>query len=87
MVKTTQKSKDIQREFLIKYSIKHNYSFNRTQKLLKQKQVGIRRQVLLTKLRALKQIEKKKYPERYIPRKYLKKDLISNILSVLIQFT
>src|SRR3989304_3789503 len=57
MVKTTQKSKDIQREFLIKYSIKHNYSFNRTQKLLKQKQVGIRRQVLLTKLRAEKQIK------------------------------
>jgi hypothetical protein len=72
-VKQTKQAKNAYREMLIKNSIKHGYSLNKTQKILKKAHVGIKRQNLQAKFRFLKGIEKKPHVEKYIPRKYKKR--------------
>src|SRR3972149_7525379 len=71
-MKQTIKQRNAYREMVIGFAVKHNYSANKTQKLLKKHYVGIRRTSLLVKIRVRKEIQKKQDVSKYIPKKYRK---------------
>jgi hypothetical protein len=67
------KKKEDLRNKLIRELAKKGYSANRIQKELQKIGLGMRRQELLKKVREAKEVKKKPYPAKYIPKKYLRK--------------
>lgn len=73
--KYTAKQKEHFRKMIIVYGIKKGYSSRKIQQQLKNKKLGIRRKTLLTKIRLIKNIEKRKSTMKYIPKKYRRETL------------
>lgn len=59
-----------ERERLIREYVAEGYSANMIQRELQKKGLGLRRKVLLAKIREVKGVPKKPHPSKYIPRKY-----------------